>query len=58
MILAECDLVFSRYLLAGSRGSLGLLGRWIWEEGNLSTSGLGMYSGVSPRLKRGGMEET
>ena len=39
MILAECDLVFSRYLLAGSRGSLGLLGRWIWEEGNLSTSG-------------------
>ena len=39
VILAECDLVFSLYLTAGSRGSLGRRGRWIWEEGNLSTSG-------------------
>ena len=39
--LAECDLVLSLYLTAGSRGSLGRRGRWISEEGNLSTSGRG-----------------
>ena len=38
VILAEWHLVFSLYLPAkGSTCSLGRLGRWISEEGNLST---------------------
>ena len=40
VILAEWDLVLSRYLAEGSNMSLGFRGRWISEEGYLSTSGM------------------
>ena len=63
VIRAEWDRVLSLYLEVGSTRSLGLRGRWISEEGNLSTSGMtgpgpGMYSGVSPRRNSGGIADT